>query len=251
MNKKILVLIPMALLALALLTGCINVNIGGGSRTVRGTGQMVTRSIDVSSFDAIDISGNFRVVYRQAPEAALTVRMQENLFTHLDTAVRDGILNVDSRRNFDTTSANRPTLYVYAPNLTEAVFGGAVSAAGWDMISGDSFSVVAAGAVNMDIAIEVRQLDINVSGAGNLTLDMTVAELNLDIAGAATANLSGAANVINIDGAGAFNISAGDLEIESGRVNASGAANVNLSTLENVTVSVTGLARVRAVVGGG
>ena len=247
MNKKSLLFILMTLLALTLLTGCISVNIGGNNRTVRGTGQMVTRSIDVSDFNAIDISGNFRVVYRQAPETALTVYMQENLFTHLDTATRGGVLTVDTRRNFDTISANRPTLYVYAPYLAEATFGGAVSAAGWDMISGDSFSVMAAGAVNMDVAIEVRQLDINVSGAGNLTLDMTVAELNLDIAGATTANLSGAANVINIDGAGAFNISAGDLEIESGRVNASGAANVNLSTLENVTVSVTGLARVRAV----
>ena len=246
MNKKILTLIPMALLALTLLTGCININTGR-ARSVQGSGQMVTRHIDVADFSAIDISGNFRVVYRLAPTAALTVRMQENLFTHLETDTSGGTLTIDTRRNFSTTPANRPTIYVYAPHLTQADFSGAVSALDWDTVTGDSFTVAAAGAANLNIAVEVGRLDINVAGAGDLTLDINVQQLTLEIAGAATARLSGTAHNIDISGAGAFDIHAGDLAIEGGRVNASGAGTVNLSTLENVNVTTAGVARVRAV----
>ena len=224
MKKNFLALIPLVLALLILLTGCITI---GGGRSIRGTGQMVTREIDVADFSAIDVSGNFRIVYRHAPVAGLTVVMQENLFNHLETSVRGGNLQVRARRNFDTTGANRPTLYIYAPNLTAADFTGAVSASGWDTIRGQSFAIEA-------------------TGAASLTLDLDVERLEMNISGAASATLTGSAGTINIDGSGAFNLRAGDLQIQDGRVNVSGAANVTLSTLDNVNVNASGLARVRA-----
>jgi len=243
MNKKTFTLIPIALGMLLLFTGCV-VNVGGG-RTLRGTGSLVTRDIDVADFNAIDVGGNFRVVYRQASTPALTVVMQENLFNHLETSVRNGNLQITTGRNFETTSANRPTLYVYAPYLTGVDFSGAVTASNWDMIQGQSFAISTSGAATLDISLEVQQVDIGVSGAASLTLDLDVERLDMEIAGAANVRLSGSANTIDVDGSGAFNLRAGDLQIEGGRVNVSGAANVYLSTLENISVITSGLARVR------
>jgi len=224
MRKKLILLTLLIAGIAVFLAGC-NINIGGNS--VRGTGNMVTRDIDVSSFTAIDISGNYIVTFRQAPQTALTVVMQENLFDHLEVDTTGNTLQVGSRRGFDTTTNNRPRLYVYAPNLAAAEFSGAVNATGWDLVEGQSFSVEISGAANLDVDLAVEELNINISGAGNLTL-------------------RGTAGTIDVDGSGAFNISAGDLEIGGGRVDISGAANVTLSTLENVSVSSSGIARVRA-----
>jgi len=206
---------------------------------------MVTREMDVTGFTTLDIGGNFSIIYRQGPEASLTVVMQENLFEYLNTTVRGGSLQISTRRNFDTTNANRPRLYVYAPYLTAVDLSGAINASGWDVIQGQSFTIDTSGAASIDIALEVTSLNVDASGAVSLNLDMTVENLDMDVSGAADVRLSGVANTINIEGSGALSIRAGNLEIESGRVRLSGAANVYLSSLENVTVNTSGLARVR------
>ena len=221
--KKYFALIPLLLAMLLLFAGC-TINIGG--RNIRGTGDMVSRDIEVASFSDINVSGNFRVIYRHADTPALTVVMQENLFDHLTTSVRGGTLQIGSRRGFDTVTANRPRVYVYAPYLTGADFSGAVSASGWDTVQGQRFRVDVSGAASMDISLDVRRLDVDASGAVSL-------------------EFSGTADAIYIDGSGAVTISAGELAIEGGRVSLSGVGNVYLSTLENVTVNISGLGRVR------
>lgn len=224
MKRKIFTLILLAIV-LAMFLGACNISIGGNS--VRGTGEVVTRSFDVGEFSAIDISGNYIVVFRQSPQHALTVVMQENLFDHIQVNTRSNTLQVGSRRSFDTTNENRPQLFIYTPYLTAADFSGAVSAADWDTVEGQSFSVDISGAVNLNIGLNVENLNMDASGAGNITL-------------------WGMANTINIDGSGAFSLSAEGLEIEGGNVTLSGAGTVTLSTLENVNVSTSGVARVRA-----
>jgi len=247
MKKK---LILAALIAALLLTlaGCIRIgprSISIGSDTITGTGPMVTRYIDVEDFTSIDVTGNFIVVYTIAPETALTVVMQENLFSRLETNLRGGNLQVSNRNILTTGTGNRPRLYVYAPYLTAVNFSGAVDAQGWDIIQGQSFAIDTSGAVNIDITVDVHSLEVDASGAVNLTLDMNVDTLEMDISGAADAMLSGFARTIDINGAGAFNLRAGELIIDGGSVNVAGASNVYLSTLDNVTVNTSGLSRVR------
>ena len=224
MNKKYLTLALLIAGLATFLTAC-NINFGGGS--IRGTGDMVSRSIDVGDFSAIDISGNYIVTYRHGSQTALTIVMQENLFDHLDVNTRSNTLVIGSRRSFDTTTANRPRIYVYAPNLTGADFSGAVNATDWDTIEGQRFS-------------------LDISGAGNISIGLDVERLDIDASGAASITLWGTASTINIDASGALTISAGDLEIEGGSVDISGAGTVTLSTLENVNVTASGVARVRA-----
>ena len=224
MKKKYLTFILLMAGLAILFSGC-NINIGGSS-SVRGTGEMVTRSMDIGDFSAIDVGGNFIIVYRQSPAHALNVVMQENLFEHLEAETRGGTLQIDSRRSFDTTSANRPRLYIYAPYLTGVDLSGAVSATDWD-------------------TVEVQTFTLDISGAASVNIDLDVERLDIDLSGAASITLSGTANTIDIDGSGAFSVSAGNLLIDGGRVNASGAGTVTLSTLENVDVTTSGAARVR------
>jgi len=222
MLKKVMILI-LSLVGLVLLfASCISI----GGNQIRGTGQVVSRTMDVDEFDSIDVSGNFVIVYRQSSEMALTITMQENLFDHLNVNTRNGTLTVGSRRGFDTSTANRPRMYVYAPYLVSADFSGAVNASDWDNI-------------------EVERFVLDISGAASVNFGLYVERLDIDASGAASITLWGSANNIDINGSGALNIRATDLEIEGGSVDVSGAANVTLSTLENVNVRSSGVARVR------
>ncbi|MCL2403933.1 MAG: DUF2807 domain-containing protein [Defluviitaleaceae bacterium] len=247
MYKKFIIIVLLISLVL-LLTGCI---IGNRNTTINmvngitGTGPMVTQDIEVANFNTLEISGNFRVIFIQSPEPSLTVIMQENLFEYFAPTVQGSNLQITPHRGFNTTSANRPRLYVSAPYLTAVDFSGAVSADGWDTIQGQRFTIEASGAVSLDLDIEVNNLSIEASGAVSLDLDLNVERLDLEISGAANADLYGVANVINIYGFGAINLRAGNLQVESGSVELSGASNASLSTLENINVTTSGLARVR------
>ena len=221
MKKKVFSLLIMAGLMLAL-SGC-NVFVGGDS--VRGTGDIVARYIDVGDFSAIRVGGSFVVVYRQSPEVALTVIMYENLFDYLEVETRSNTLQVGASRNFDIVNAYRPRLYIYAPYLTAADLSGAVDVTDWDTIEGQRFFLDASGAANVSIGLDVEHLDIDASGAADI-------------------DLWGRADIIDIDGSGAVRISANDLVIESGSVNASGASLVIIPTLENVRVNTSGAASV-------
>jgi len=245
--KKRMILLSLVAAILLALTGCIRIGNGRGigGNTITGTGPMVTRNIDVGDFTALEVTGNFVVVYRVAPDTALTVVMQDNLFVNFESNIRGGNLQVSNRNILTTNIGNRPRLYVYAPSLSAVTFSGAVDVQDWDTIHADSFSINTSGAANITIVVEADSLYVDTSGAANLTLDMDVETLDMDISGAADVELSGFAGSIDIRGAGAFNLSAGELLTDGGRVNVAGASNVYLHSLDNIDITTSGLSRVR------
>jgi len=243
MYKKLITLLALTAVLAILLTGC-TITGTGGTNAVQGQGDMVTREIDVASFSGVNISGNFQVVYRQSPQWALTAVMQENLFDYLQADASPGILNVSTTRNMQTTNANRPRLYVYAPYLTSAILSGAVDALGWDKIEGENFEISISGAADMNLVLDVERLTVDASGAVNLDLELTAqrayfnlsgaADVNLELtagyldviaSGACEVNINGAADTFDIRGSGAINLDARNLSFNSGRLGLSGASN--------------------------
>jgi len=201
-----------------LLSGCI-----GG---VRGSGSMVSRDFEVEDFSALNIGGSYRVTWRQSDSVSVTVEMQENLFEYLQVSVRGDTLYIDSTRNFNTSSSNRPRVYVYTPYLEMVDFSGAVSADNWDTIEGERFFINASGAANIDITLDVEMLDLDLSGAGDLTL-------------------AGTAHIVDIIASGAADISADDLQTSETSISLSGAGSVDIAVSDHLSVDLSGAGRVR------
>jgi len=246
MYRKLL--IPLAVIGglLLLLTGCARIGGNSSLNAVQGTGEMVSRPFDVGDFNSINVGGSFVIVYRHSNEMAVTVAMQENLFEYLDVNTNGGQLVVGFSRGISVTSGNNPRLYVYAPYLVAADFSGAIDATGWDKIEVESFEVNASGAANIDMTVAATNMTIEVSGAADIDLELNVAELEINASGAGNLTLVGAADTINIRGSGSIGLFGGNLQVGSGYVNVSGAAEIVLSSLDNVDINVSGAARVRA-----
>ena len=224
MIRRFFTIIPFLALVLS---GCMTVQIGGiGGDGVRGAGDVVSQSFQTGNFTAVDIRGVYRVFYRQSGEPSVTVEMQENLFEYLQVSVNDGTLLIDSDRDFNTTDANRPRVYIYAPQLTGATFSLAVSASEWDTIYAQSFFINAEGAANINIPLEVETLDINASGAVNL-------------------QLSGNAENASINVEGAVNVSANNLQTRNASIVLTGAGNVDIACSDTLDVVLDGVGRVR------
>jgi len=218
MKRKSLIGILVLIGVVILLSGCI-----GG---VRGSGSMVSRDFEVDDFSALDIGGSYHVTWRQGDSVSVTVEMQENLFDYLRVSVRGDTLNIDSTRSFNTSSSNRPRVYIYTPYIEMVNFSGAVSADSWDTIYGESFSLNGSGAVEVNMTLEVETLDIDLSGAGDITL-------------------AGSADTVDINASGAADITADNLQTSEVSIDLSGAGSVDIAVSDYLSVDLSGAGRVR------
>ncbi|MCL2604075.1 MAG: DUF2807 domain-containing protein [Defluviitaleaceae bacterium] len=201
--KRIFVLSLLILTASVLLTGCINV--GGSVRTVRGTGNMVTYTIDAADFTAIEMDGAYNMTFRQADAFSVTLEIQSNLYRHVEIGAERGVLTINSDRNFSTTPANTPRLIISAPDLN---------------------SLDISGAANADITLDTDRLNVGIAGAAKLTLE-------------------GSVNRLNIAAAGATSVNAFDFTANAVTVNVAGAGNVDVYASETLDVTISGAGRVR------
>lgn len=213
------------LMGIIFLTGC-TVTTGIGLGTVTGSGPMLSRDFTPGDFNSVDISGSYAVSFFYNSNFSVRINMQENLFEFLEVEIRNYTLHISSGRNFNTTSANRPHIYIYAPSLTALSFAGAVDTARWDLIEGERFS-------------------INTAGAANITLDLDVDFLEISAAGASDVSLSGRADTADISTAGASSVSALGLLTANTAVSIAGAGNVDIAVSDSLNASIAGAGRIR------
>jgi len=215
---------------------------------VRGTGEMVTRDIEVTAFTGIRISGSHSVKFSYADEVSLTVIMQENLFDHLLIDVENGELYVRSRRSFITTAVNRPRLYIAAPSLTAIRLSGSTEIVSSDVIQADNFSIRTSGSASITLMLEIAQvLELETSGSSDIDLDVQAERINIQSSGSSKFALNGSANVIDWHTSGAARIDAFELQTKTATVRVSGSANVDVAVVHALTVNISGSGRVRYI----
>jgi len=217
---------------------------GISGNAVHGTGDNVTRDFAVGSFTGINIVGEYVVVYRQAQENSITVRMQENLFNYFNTTIENGILRVYSDRNFRTTNENTPRIYVYAPYLSLAAFAGSAQLENWDIVRTTNLHVSVSGAASGNLPLEADNVEINIAGAGSIDVTGTADTARISIAGAGDVDASGLqtrAAWADIAGAGTIEIAVSDTLDAT----ISGTGNVWYVGNPQVNRSVAGIGRVQ------
>ena len=217
-----------ALLVVVSLSGCVVVSMGGNGSGVRGQGPQITHQLQPGQFERIHISGSWDVVYRHAPQPALTVIIEQNLFELLDISVEQGQLNIRPQANIQWGSTSS-RIYIYAPSLEELNFAGAGHLRDWEPLSAESFALNLSGAVSGEISgLDVDSFSANLSGA-------------------VSASLSGRADSVNIITGGAVSLQAQELQAHHAWITASGASSIDIAASYSLNVIVSGGGRVRYV----
>ncbi len=157
--------ILIAALALILFASCEktinNFNI------VEGKGNVVCEDRNLPSFSKVEsrIGGNVEVIHGTYP--GVSVSLQENLLTYLETSVSNGTLIISFGDNNIRTDSTI-TIYIYTPSLNE-------------------FSLVGAGEINSALPIE----KLNITGSGSITCLGERNNVHVSISGAGNINLFG------------------------------------------------------------
>jgi hypothetical protein len=197
-----------------------------GTRTIKGSGNVVTAERDVSGFDSVALSGFGEVIITQSDKESLTVETDDNLMQYIETQVRGRTLELGFT---DDDILLRPSKsIIFRLSVIELT---ALDSSG-------------AGLFEMD-ELDADRLKVNLSGAGDIGIDsLSATDLVVTVSGAGNIKLAGQVETQEIDLSGLGNYNAPDLESQAATVRISGAGSAGIWALDTLDVTISGAGNV-------
>ena len=223
----IVVLLAFALLVAAAVYNRPNLPASGTGGTVVASGKVVTRELQFSDFKTIQIGSTFQASITQASSYRVSVTMNENLFTYLETTKEGQTLSIRLKSGYEYQySSLTLKVEVGLPDLNEVQLGGSTrcSIQGFSLTHG--LILVVSGSSTADIAsTSAGGFETDVSGASKLTGTITVnGDAKFTVSGASTVTLGGTANNLSTVGSGASGVDLSNFKVHNTKINLSGAS---------------------------
>lgn len=185
---------------------------------------MLTETIEVNDFKKIKVSGGFEVLLKKGGTPSIQLTIDENLRDYLDIGVAGETLEISTREKI--VSQEGIELVITYTELIGIEAGGATSVKNEGVLAGDIFKV-------------------SLSGAGAVEMKLDVKALNADVSGAGAVELWGKADeqIIKMDGAGGFDAS--ELVGKNCKVSISGVGGASVHATEKLDAKVSGVGGIR------
>lgn len=220
MKKRIFPLITIMVMTSMALTSCIV----PFQRVLRGSGNIITESREVSDFSRVRLDGAGTLTITQGETESLEIEADDNILPALSSNVDENTLILSIEDKWWQQSVI-PTEKI---NYTLTVI--------------DLSDITINGAADLDIEdFETSSLTIKINGAGNIEIiDLTANEFNFEINGTANGKLSGEVDEISIMVNGMGNVNADDLLTSTADVEINGLGNATVWAEDLLSVSISG-----------
>lgn len=195
---------------------------------VTPSSRVTTRSMEVGSFTALDVSDAFRVyVTLTDQEAPVTVEANDNLHRYIRIHNSGGRLIVEFSENIDIKQGD-PVLNVYVstPTLNDIEASGA--------------SYVA-----LDTPLYTDFLDVDLSGASLLRGTLHTGEVQADLSGASALQILGSTVDFRIDASGSSSMEGYGFLTKYLDANLDGASQASLSVEDEIRIEASGASILR------
>lgn len=185
-------------LALAILnTGCFGMN------SVRGSGNVITESRDVSGFTDVEVSGAAKLIVEQGDTESLSITADDNLMQYLTSEVQGSKLRLGTK-DFTSMSPTEDIIYrLSVKKLNSVGISGSV-AADLKGIRTDSLTVAVSGSGEITVSGEADSQEIAVSGSAEYEAEnFKTREASISISGSAKAVVAASEKLdVRVSGAG-------------------------------------------------
>jgi carbon monoxide dehydrogenase subunit G len=199
---------------------------GLATQRIVGSGQSATERRAVGAFDAVSVSGNMKLVVRQAATIAVLVRADDNVLPVLETVVEGGTLKVRYQRGTSVSTRTPVVVEVDASTLK------ALSTSGSGDIELETF--------------KTPVLNLSVSGSGDVRFKgLDTDNLSLSISGSGDAQGDGRASKLRISIAGSGDVKFGSVVSDEVRISIAGSGNAVVQAARTLEASIAGSGDVR------
>ncbi len=188
------------------------------AQRVTGNKNVVSQERLVDAFTGIEAGGAFNIYLTTKEEGSLIIETDENLLPLITTSVKNNTLKISSS---GIRNATRLNVYISSPEINYINASGAASIESTNALATDRLEVIA-------------------SGASDIKLVVDVDELKTEASGASTIRLSGNAKNHHAKGSGASDIKAKSLQTINATAVSSGASSVTINATGQASRKTSG-----------
>jgi len=194
-----------------------------GGKKVNGNGNVTTRSVNTSDYDAIAARGSMDVHLERGTEGTINIKTDENLQEYVIVEVKEGVLHIRTKKN--SYLKTKKGIHVYVPfiDIDEVSLTGSGDLGSKDPIQADQLELSITGSGDVDLEVDTRDLEVSVTGSGDMVV--TGNTLNLEA---------------NVSGSGDFKGDGLNAAVVDVTVSGSGDAKVNASSQLRARVNGSG-----------
>jgi hypothetical protein len=218
--------------------GC---NTSGFGFTVDGSGNIITKTYDVSDFSRVTLAGFGDVYITQGETESLSVETDDNIFEHLDIRVQGGELTLGYKLPAILNPTRSIIYRLSVKDLNAVTLAGSGNIYS-EPLQSEDLTVAVSGSGDVEVkGLDGTDLAISIPGSGNITIDqIEVASVDVSINGSGEIELAGKADqqTVSVNGSGEY--VAGDLETSSANISIGGSGNLTVWVNDTLEVRVNG-----------
>jgi cytoskeletal protein CcmA (bactofilin family) len=211
---------------------------------VNGSGHIETELRRPGSFDRIDNTTSFDIIYRKADTSAVSITTDDNILDHIVTEVCNNRLEIRTRPlGVILDCSKHPVIIVTSPRIDEANLSGSGSLTA-DKISGNSVSVKLSGSGNINVdSINCTNLTAMISGSGDISVKYAICtHSDISASGSGIISVAGKCDTEHARISGSGKIDGRYFLVNSADLSISGSGDVygNVKDYLNATISGSG-----------
>lgn len=173
--------------------------------TIKGSGNVVTKSRTVNQFDQLNVSGHFDVTLNKGNGTSIEIKAEDNLIEHITSEVKDGKLTIKFDKQYRYRTNKSIDIVVNYKSLSGISLSGSGEIIGSDLV-------------------EAQDLKVSLSGSGDIKLNLSAEAVVTSISGSGDVKLSGNTNTFtgSISGSGDFDCEGLKSNIATVKISGSG-----------------------------
>jgi hypothetical protein len=197
------------------------------SHTIVGNGDVVTKTLAVSNFEGLAVSGNFEVTLVQGNTKNITLLGESNLLEAIVVEVSGKSLKIAPAAMTQLKPSKGKKIQINVPviNLTNIAMSGS-------------------GYLKSDQLLEISDLTLSLSGSGTMDLKVKVSTISTSVSGSGKIHLSGTANVFKGSVSGSGRIEALALIAAEVKAAVSGSGQLSVFCDESLNATVSGSGKI-------
>jgi len=200
-------------LGVLLLSSC------SGFDCIDGSGNQVTESREIGTFNQIETSGSLKIILSQDSISSVRILADDNIQKEIRTRLSGSTLKIDFEGNF--CDPGPITIYLGSKDFQKIESSGSV-----EILSEGKLSL--------------NDLDLNLRGSSKVMLDLNIKSLFTSTSGSSEIVLKGQAGSHDLEMTGSSSVEALDFIVGDYRISSTGASKSRINVLNTLEVNSTG-----------
>lgn len=222
-------------------------------QTIKGDGNIVTQSIDITDYDNLSVEGGtIAVDYTQTDTpSSLQIKTDQNIFEKYEFKMEENVLKIRPKKEFRYRTNFNPTEFVVTTNSrTLKKFSGAgnVTFNANSPMQGEKFEaeMAGSGAIQLNDSAIFTKLKVEIAGSGEFKgMKINAGEMDGDIAGSNTFNLGGNIGKAVFSIAGSGRVYAFDCTIDHLECEIAGSGDITATVTTSIKAEIAGSGTVK------